>query len=320
MFSAPSPSIAAPSPSIAALEDSGAPLLPDQNRAGMDINLWGMLPGQTVPAFGPYWRISATPKISTSALLSLIVLLILACRPIVRFLYVVIATTAAYFAVFSFVRAIFTSVALFLVTCAVLGLTGKNVIARVWIAFAATAGVVAAAWLAPSILYHLQNIEVISRMFLRGEVGLSEADVYRQLYRPWLWAEHAKLFWSSDGLMGLGSGVSASASESILNANQARSDSDSLLTRLLATYGLPSFALLYFFAERCYALAMMNDTWGVAMVAIFVWLMMTWGSSFHPSNGIFVLAFLIIGRGSGAFTAARRPDISSYRERVCGEA
>jgi len=42
------------------------------------------------------------------------------------------------------------------------------------------------------------------------------------------------------------------------------------------------------------------------MLSLLIWLMMTWGSIFHPTNAIFVLALLIIGRGGNAFHEDRK--------------
>ncbi|MFN7025565.1 MAG: hypothetical protein ACK4QP_13815, partial [Pseudorhizobium sp.] len=68
-----------PSEVIAADNAVTTPLqlrLPDQTRAGLNLNPWGILPGQTLRAFSDTWRISATPAISTSALFAMLVVLI----------------------------------------------------------------------------------------------------------------------------------------------------------------------------------------------------------------------------------------------------
>jgi hypothetical protein len=96
--------------------------------------------------------------------------------------------------------------------------------------------------------------------------------------------------------------LAATANTHIINAGQPRSDSVSLLTRLLATYGLASIGVLWFLCERCYRHAKNNDIWAVAVLAVLTWLMMIWGSIFHPTDGIFVLSFLIIAKGRAAFT------------------
>jgi len=64
---------------------------------------------------------------------------------------------------------------------------------------------------------------------------------------------------------------------------------------------LSTIGFVYFLGERCYAHAKNNDIWAVSMLAVIVWLMMTWGSIFHPTNALFVLALLIIGKGKSAF-------------------
>ncbi len=111
-----------------------------------------------------------------------------------------------------------------------------------------------------------------------------------------------RLFWESPYLMGQGRNLAESASTSLINAGHARSDSVSFVTRLLATYGLAAFGLIVFVMERCIYHARRDDIWGAAMVAMILFLMMSWGSLFHPTNGIYALAFLILGKGSQAIT------------------
>lgn len=298
MRTLPSETLAASSMDI----EAARPLLPPQDRLGMDFNPWGVFPGQTIVAFSEHWRISATPKIATSALFSFLILLIstqyILSSKFSRF----IALAASYFAFLSFVRAVIAAGMLFVTTLSMMLLSSRSLVIRVVIATLTTAGIILTVWVAPTILYYLQDYEIVSRFFLRGQSNLTVSDISRQLYRTWLWTQHFNLFLDSDYLMGLGSDISKTASTNILNANQIRSDSDSFLTRLLATYGLPFFGLVAFLALRSYAFAQSNEIWSVTMVSTLVWMMMTWGSSFHPSNGIFVLAFLIIGRGQSAFS------------------
>ncbi len=282
------------------------PILPDQIKEGLDLNPWGILPGQTAPAFGR-WRISMTPKIATSGLVSLFALLIFFQRPSVRPSNLGGAAAAGYFAFLSLIRAVFSAVALFFATYVLQKIFHKNATARLLVAIAMTVGLVFAMWAAPYILYEVQNYKIASQLLLRGRNDLTLDEIVRQLYRSWLWTQHFQIFLNSDYLMGVGSELANSAKENLLNANQVRSDSDSFLTRLLATYGLPTFGLLFFLAERCWCHAKKDDGWAVSMIAVLIWLMMTWGSSFHPSNGIFVLAFLIIGKGSKALSDDSKP-------------
>lgn len=282
-------------------EADPTPLLPDQLREGLDLNWWGVLPGQTAAAFG-HWRVSVTPKIATSGLFSLFVLLIYLRKPKLDWLRSLTGTASLYFSVLSFIRAIFSSLILFSISNAFQRILPNIPAIRITAAFVVTIGLVIAVWMAPYPLYELQDYGFISRLFLRGQSGLSVDDIYRQLYRPWLWTQHVQIFWDSNYLMGVGGDLAQSAKTDLINANEARSDADSFLTRLLATYGLPTFGLFYFFARRCYFHARANDIWAISMLSVLIWLMLTWGSSFHPSNGIFALAFLIIGKGSDAFS------------------
>lgn len=276
------------------------PKLPDQVKGGLDLNPWGILPGQTAPAFG-HWRISMTPKIATSGLVSLFALLIFLQKPSLRPTNFGTAALAAYFAFLSLIRAVSSAAALFLVTYILQKLFEKSTFARIVMAVLTTTGLIAATWIAPYLLYKLQDYDIVSRLMLRGRNDLSFDEIVRQLYRSWLWTQHFNIFIDSRYFMGVGSELAQSAKEHLLNANQARSDSDSFLTRLLATYGVATFGLFYFFIERCFRHARKDDLWAISMLSVLLWLMMTWGSSFHPTNGIFVLAFLVIGKGSNAF-------------------
>lgn len=273
-------------------------VIPDQERKGVDLNAWGVLPYQTAPSFG-VWRVSVTPNIATSGLVALFVLLIALRRFSFRPIKVVTVGSSAYFAILSFVRAVSLGLGIFLTAIAIMRVV-KSPDFRVAAILLMTVGVIVVTALSPSVLYLLQDWPIVSRLFLRGETGLSVADIYRQTYRPWVWGEHVRLFWESPYLMGQGKDLAESASKSLINAGHARSDSVSFVTRLLATYGLAAFGLIVFIMERCIHHARRDDIWGAAMVAMILFLMMTWGSLFHPTNGIFALAFLILGKGSEA--------------------
>lgn len=272
--------------------------VPDQNRSGLDLNAWGILPYQTAPRFG-VWRVSVTPNIATSGLFALFALLIVVRRFSLQPLKIGTAASSVYFAILSFVRAIFLALSIFLAAIAMMRIV-RSPNMRVLAVLLMTIGVVVGTMLSPGILYLLQDWPIISRMFLRGETGLSVADIYRQAYRPWVWGEHIRLFWESPYLMGQGNDLAESALRSLINAGHARSDSVSFVTRLLATYGLSAFGLIIFIMERCIKHARRDDVWGAAMVAMILFLMMSWGSLFHPTNGIYALAFLILGKGSQA--------------------
>ena len=287
-------------PAPAEQEVENKTVLPSQDRNGIDINPWGVLPGQTAPAYGP-WRISVTPNIATSGIISLLLFLIIIRRIRLKPLNLGALFAALYFAVLSFVRATLIGLAVFIATQSVLKAIPDNAKVRVAAAFAMTTGFVVISGSAPYALYYLQDFGPISRLFLRGQADLSLYDIYRQAYRPWLWSQHFRLFWESGYLMGHGTDLAKTVADNILNAGQIRSDSVSLPTRLLATYGLPTIGFVYFLGERCYAHAKNNDIWAVSMLAVIVWLMMTWGSLFHPTNALFVLALLIIGKGQSAF-------------------
>jgi hypothetical protein len=274
--------------------------LPDQSRPGLSFNLWSVFPGLTAPAVSPTWRVAIVPNIATSAIFSLFVLMIsLKCRLRPAFA-VICAIFAVYLIIFGFVRASMTALVLAAVTVATLRLLPDRPVLNTLASLTLTLGCVALVWMSPHVLYLLQENETVSRVLLRGQSDLSLSEIYRQVYRPWLWNQHILLFTESSYLMGWGSEILQSAQDTMLTAGHKRSDSVSFLTRLLATYGIAAFGLFYFLLERCLHHARAHDTWALVMWGMIVWLMITWGSLFHPSNGLFVLAFMVMARGSAA--------------------
>lgn len=280
---------------------------PDQKREGLTLNAWGVLPGQTASTYGP-WRISATPNIATSGTMALFAMIFalssMASMPL-RLLSMVVS---GYFLFLSFVRSALVGFFLFGLAQVNLRVFPGKGVTRSVLAALLVGGAIAVTAVAPYALYVLQDVGVVSRLFLRGQTHMSVSDIYRQMYRPWLWGQHLQLFLSSDFWMGQGNNLAADAARSLLNAGQARSDSVSLPTRLLATYGLPSLAFFWFIVERCYRHIKANDIWAMSAASAIIWLMLTWGSIFHPTNAIFVLSILILGRGSDAFKSDTGPD------------
>ena len=295
-------------PAAQADADDNTGVDPDQFREGLDLNGWGVLPGQTAPTYGP-WRISATPNIATSGTVSFFAL-ILALSPFAMLpLRLITISASGYFLFLSFVRSTLVAFCLFLLTQLSLRLFRKHKRLALIIAVLLVSGSILFTAVAPYLLYALQDIGIVSRLFLRGQSGLSLSDIARQVYRPWLWGQHLQLFLVSDFWMGHGSDLAASATQTIINEGHSRSDSVSLPTRLLAAYGLPSLAFFWFIAASSYRHIRNNDVWAVSAVSAIIWLMMTWGSVFHPTNALFVLAILVLGRGSDAFALVRRSKV-----------
>lgn len=295
-------------------EDVGV-VIPPEEKQKVNINGWGIFPGQTAPAYGP-WRISVTPNIAASGIISVFAMLLAIGHRRSSRRMTLLLLVSSYFTVLSFVRSALIGLAIFSLSQLILKLTHGKPNLRVFIAFSIVFGLVVGVAAAPYLLYQFQDVHLISRLFLRGQTGLSVYDIYRQAYRPWLWSQHLQLFWQSEWLMGLGSDLAKTASENILNSGHVRSDSVSFPTRLLATYGLPAFALVYFLIERCYAHARNDDVWAISMLAVIFWLMMTWGSVFHPTNAVFVLAMLIAGKGKAGFSNNGRGGAKSALELV----
>lgn len=280
--------------------ESGGIVLPDQQRNGLHINPWGILPHETAPAYG-VWRVSVTPNIVTSGILSLILVLAIFCKYRFSYLRALALVLALYFTTFSFVRSANIGLVIFLLSMISFVFVSRfNLGVRVFSGYFIALFAIVSMWVAPHIVFHLQNYELVSRLLLRGQSELTMDDIYRQVYRSWLWSQHFQLFLSSDFLMGRGSDIFVSALDSTINLGHQRSDSVSFPTRLLATYGLPAIGFLWFICERCYYHARANDVWAVSVISVLFWLMMTWGSVFHPSNAIFVLAIMFINKGSRA--------------------
>lgn len=71
--------------------------------------------------------------------------------------------------------------------------------------------------------------------------------------------------------MGPGSDLGATAHSHLINEGDTRSDLVSLLTRLLATYGLATIGI---FCQCCYRHAKNNDTRAVTALVVIIFLMM----------------------------------------------
>jgi hypothetical protein len=156
-----------------------------------------------------------------------------------------------------------------------------------------------AIFLSAPILYALQNNDLVSTFLLRGRNDLSISDILYQLYRPWLWSAHLHLFFSSPGWMGWGSSYQA-----ILDAGGtpiATTGSESLPTRLLATYGIAGALFTFYLVRRLRVVALRDDRWACACFPALFVLMMNWGGVFHPTDGMFIILMLMITKGSAGF-------------------
>jgi hypothetical protein len=265
-----------------------------------DINKWGMLPNTTVYS-GLDWRISFFPNIANSAVLSLAMFLILTHSTALARKHLAVLLVVAYFLFLSFVRTATIGVALYLFMRWWLGRKPRSSRAMFWTALLLGIGINLMIAGSAAIISNLGQFELISRLFLRSEVNLSNEEVFAQLYRPWLWMQHILLFWDSPWKMGLGAFEFSEILIEELNVGTTPAGNEAQLTRLLATYGLPSLFYSWYLISRLREAARHYDIWAVACFPTFLLLMMQWGSVFHPSDANGAIFLLIAIRGSQAF-------------------
>jgi hypothetical protein len=271
-----------------------------------DFNHYGLIPGLSDPAYGRL-RVSFFPNVAYTGILSLAMLMVLTSSKQRAKRHPIVLAIAIYFLIFSFVRAALLAALIYLFSRHVFGKYSRPRPRRLfWIAIIVGFGFNLIIFLSAPILYMLQDNYLVSTFLLRGQSGLSVSDVLYQLYRPWLWNAHLQLFFSSPEWMGWGSSYQA-----MLDAGGtpiATTGSESLPTRLLATYGIAGVLFTFYLIRRLRVLALRDDRWACACFpAIFI-LMMNWGSVFHPTDGMFVILTLMITKGSAGFT--ERPQTS----------
>lgn len=270
-----------------------------------DFNRWGLIVGTTDPAYG-VWRVSFFSNIAFSAFFSLFIVLI-ATRESYRdawrnpFFLV-----ALYFTVFSFVRTAIICLVLYVLTYWILKRLKHPIelfFVSILIAISATIFVAYSS----DILLYLQEITLISRLFLRSESQLSEFEIYQQLYRPWLWGEQLRLAWNSPNFLGWGSIPFVElVQNNIFEYGLEFGDTVSFPTRLLSQFGV--LALLYWaFLIICLKeMASQRDVWGCAMFPIIIMAMMQWGSMFHVSDPMALLYTGVLVKGSSFVSAGVR--------------
>lgn len=265
-----------------------------------DINKWGMLPNTTV-----YdeldWRISFFPNIANSAVLSLAMFLILTHSAALARKHLPVLLIVAYFLFLSFVRTATIGVALYLLMRWWLGRKPRSPRTKFWSALLLGIGINLMIAGSAVLISNLQQFELISRLFLRSETNLSNEEVFAQLYRPWLWMQHIMLFWDSPWKMGLGAFEFFEMLIEELNVGTTPAGNEAQLTRLLATYGLPSVLYSWYLITRLREAANNRDDWAVACFPTILLLMMQWGSIFHPSDANGAIFLLIAIHGSHAF-------------------
>jgi|GEM_PF-5681161 len=265
-----------------------------------DFNHYYELAPSFSDLFNSRLRVSFFPNVAYTGILSLGMLMILSSSKERAKNHPVVLAISIYFLVFSFVRAALLAALVYLILRHVFGKYRRPRPQRLfWIAVIVGFGFNLAAFLSAPILYALQGNHLVSVFLLRGMTDLSVGDILYQMYRPWLWSAHLHLFFSSPEWMGWGSSYQAMLDEG--GTPLTTSGSESLPTRLLATYGIPGALFTFYLVRRLRVSASRDDRWACACFpAIFI-LMMNWGSVFHPSDGMFVILTLMVTKGSAGF-------------------
>ncbi len=266
-----------------------------------NLNEWGLIPGTTTLPGQSVWRVSFFPNIAITAFVSLAFILIYTrdTRPKNAF-HVTLLCVAIYFLLFSFVRTVVISLVVYVALAWLFSrrrssafLFGASlltaILSNLLIAYS------------PSIFAALGESPLFSRMFLRGEAGLSSYEIYVQLYRPWLWGQHIQQFLSSPFLMGWGSADFNDLTTESLRYGYEHTGDVSLLTKLLAQNGLPAILVIVFLITCLVALAKRHDAWGCACFPVVILAMMHWGVIFHPTNATFALFMIMLIHGSAGF-------------------
>jgi hypothetical protein len=267
-----------------------------------DWNFWGLLPGETPSKYGG-WRVSYFPHIANTGTMALFVFLLLTRESAIARRHKVALLLCLYFLALSFVRAAFVAAGIYLLLRFVFGGSrGKAPKFLFWVSLGTGVGfIMAVAYIVP-ILEVLQQFPVLSRLLLRGEGELDTAAIYQQLYRPWVWSEHVQMFVSSPGLMGLGTFDFSEHVSYDLVPGLPADGAESLPTRLLAAYGLPSLFFAGYLVRELARLAHARDAWGCACFPGILFMLTNWGSVFHPTNAFFVLFFMVLTRGASVLS------------------
>ncbi len=266
----------------------------------LDINLWGPLPGTTAPEYG-IWRVSFFPNIAFSAFFSLGVVMLLTMDGWKKASRNWIFWLALYFLIFSFVRTAVVGLCIYAFVQWLLRRRRWHPSEIFFLAFALGFGVNLVIAYSAFLFARFQDIELVSRLFLRGETGLSTYEIYQQLYRPWLWGEHFNQFWTSPYLMGWGSTAFMSLITEDLVANLEFGDSVSMPTRLLAQYGLAGVLFSIYTLACLGERARRYDLWACSVWPVVFLAILQWGSLFHPTDGLGFLLMLMVVKGREGF-------------------
>lgn len=276
-------------------------------------NPWGFLPRMTSSDY-TIWRLSFFPNVVLTGLYSL-VLLIAVSESRESFRLRLLSNVAGfYFLIFSFVRTAILAGTIYVPLAVWFSRVRENWRILFFVPLVLILVIHGSILVAPYFLVHFQDNEIVSRLLLRGKTGLDVKDVYEQISRPWIWQTHFEFFLSSPYLMGLGNFDFFSLAVPDPGPNQpVLSGSEALVTRLLATYGWPTFFLIYFMVARLYQHARAGDYLGCAIFPGVVILAMNYGSVLHPSSFLFVLYFQLLIHGRKSFAENAGDDMTTAK-------
>jgi len=264
-----------------------------------DLNKWGIVPGTTVDEYG-VWRVSFFPNIANTAILSLAVVLILTRTAAAARAHPIVLGVALYFVIFSFVRTALIALVMYGAMRWWLSVRRSSRRAVFWVALLVGIGINVALASSVFVIDYAQQFPLFSRLFLRDESGLTPDEIYQQLYRPWLWWQQLTLFVTSPSLMGWGAFDFAEMQIEELNVGTTPTGNEAILTRLLATYGLPALLFMFYLIARLWHSARSGDIWACACFPSIILLMMQWGNIFHPADPNGTVFMLILVHGSKA--------------------
>ncbi len=246
-------------------------------------------------------RVSFAGNVGFTGVLSLLVCLVVLSTRARKWSLNLVLLVAVYFVIFSQVRTAIIGLGLYVAVRYVLERSSDlPPVGMFAIAVLATALTLVAVSLAPLVLSVLPPIPVISDVLLQGERGLDSDAIQEQIYRPLLWVTQIKLFLTSPFFMGWGAeaaGMSVTGGADVF----VFGDTVSLPTRLLSHYGLPGLLFSIAALSALWRHARRRDLASVASWAVCILVLFSWGSIFHPTDGVGVLYLLLLFKGASAF-------------------
>jgi hypothetical protein len=147
--------------------------------------------------------------------------------------------------------------------------------------------------------------EWLLRFLFRSRMDLNSDEISAQVFRPAVWSEHFSIFLKSDLLLGVGPQAACDLVVDRLNlAAHGSDDTVAFLTKLLAAYGVAGLLFYWQLIAWLRGLSKSGDIWACAAFPALIFLLMSWGSAFHPRDGFSVLILLIMIKGRSMFSTS----------------